>query len=63
MIQITLRTADYRGDHAADVLVAYEAIPGETVEALVARLIGQRGPYANPEHEVIEIRVTAAEGR
>jgi len=33
-----LVTSDYRGDHSADVELAYEVMPNETVEQLVERL-------------------------
>jgi len=36
-VAILIRTSEMRGDHAADVAVAMRSIPGETVEALVAR--------------------------
>lgn len=50
-MNILLRTADYRGDHAADVLKAYPYIEGETVEDLVKRV-----ELKHPE-EVVEIRI------
>jgi len=55
-LNILLKTADYRGDHAADVAVALDPVPGETVEELVQRsgmlsLDSRKGP------EVIEIRL------
>lgn len=40
-ISILYRTADYRGDHAADSTIAYAHIEGERIENLVARIIPQ----------------------
>ena len=54
-IQVMLRSADYRGDHATDTLVAIEPIPGETVEHLVDRTIGRA--WLEAESEVVELRV------
>lgn len=44
------RTSDYRGDHAADVLLVHELRPGETVDELAARLLLENS-------DVIEIRL------
>jgi len=55
MISVLLHTVDYRGDHAADVVIAYEVLPGETVEALASRLMGH-DQYVSPGCEWIEIR-------
>ena len=49
-LNILLKTSDYRGDHSADIWVAHEVKPQETVEELAKRLL------TNPQ-EVIEIRV------
>ena len=38
-INCLLRTANYRGDHSADVAIAISVEPGETVESLVKRLL------------------------
>jgi hypothetical protein len=48
-IAVLLRTSEYRGDHAADVEIAHELLPGETVDALCQRLDLERG-------DVIELR-------
>ncbi len=53
-LSILLRTSDHRGDHAADVLIAHEAIEGETVLQLAHRLLD--GKASSAELEVIEIR-------
>jgi hypothetical protein len=37
-IAIVFITDHYRGDHAADVCIAYESIPGETIEQLIERV-------------------------
>jgi len=39
MISVILRTSDFRGDHSADVLIAFELEPGETAEHLAKRLL------------------------
>lgn len=60
-LQITLVTEDYRGDHAADVRIALDADPNETIAALVDRASTNRrgsAPTLSPV-DVIEIRVTA----
>jgi len=55
-LSVILRTSDFRGDHAADVTIAYGVVPGETVEALVQRTIGMRAK--EDQHvAVVEIRV------
>jgi hypothetical protein len=53
---IMLRTVDFRGDHAADALIVYDLLEGETVAALVSRLIGHN-KYIDPEREIIELRI------
>ena len=39
-IAVTLHCADFRGDHEADIVVAHEVKPGETVHDLAVRLLG-----------------------
>lgn len=56
-ISVMLHTGDFRQDHMADASVSYELIPGETVDALVARITGQHGPYMPAAYEWIELRV------
>jgi len=56
MISILYHTSDYRGDHAADVCQVIDLMPGETVEALVARIMVSRGDYHNTRFDWIEIR-------
>ena len=41
-ISVLLATSEDRGDHAADVRVAHDVRPGETVEELVRRLLFRR---------------------
>lgn len=56
---VLLRTSVFRGDHEAEVGVAAEAHPSETVQALVERLLVSRRQYARHElrtGDVIEIR-------
>lgn len=55
-LSILLRTTDYRGDHSADVLIAYDCLPDETVHQLAARLL-EPEPYVRDGAKVIEIRV------
>ena len=62
MISVLLHTVDYRGDHAADAVVAHELLPGETVEALASRLMGHDS-YVGPGREWIEIREVLPAGR
>jgi len=54
-LSVLLRTIDFRGDHSADVLIAHDVRPGETVEELATRLLGKE-PYITAEAKVIEIR-------
>ena len=59
-IQVTLRTEDYRGDHAADVSIAHEVDPATSVSDLVKRLLVSERRDGEYELEVtnwIEIRV------
>lgn len=37
-LSILKRTSHFRGDHSADVLIAVEVLPGETVEGLMSRV-------------------------
>lgn len=37
-LSILLKTSEYRGDHSADVAVAYEQVPFEQVAELVKRV-------------------------
>lgn len=52
MIVALLHTSEYRGDHHADVCRWFEVAPGETVAALVARLL----PPGASRYDSIEIR-------
>jgi len=67
-ISVLLRTSDFRGDHAADVARMFAVEPGETVQALVARLL-EVGPHAptyrgngtpDVRSDHIELRLVAA---
>jgi hypothetical protein len=51
MISVILRTSEFRGDHSADVLIAYELEPEETVEHLAKRLL-----IRDAEGDCIEVR-------
>ena len=59
-ISVLLRTIDFRADHAADVAIAHEILSGETVEALVVRLLKGRQGFVKPECEWIELRVVVS---
>jgi len=58
-LSILLRTRDHRGDHDADVAIAFEPRPGETVEELAKRVFSEgRGQFPTKRAiEVIELRV------
>ena len=55
-LSVIHRTEDYRGDHSADIEVAHELRPGETVEQLAERLKLADGAQRG---DVIEIRAIA----
>jgi hypothetical protein len=52
-------TDDYRGDHTTDVCRMIDPLPGETVEALVRRVIqpNKERSYSNLFFDRIEIQV------
>lgn len=52
-ISVLLCTTDYCGDHSREVDIAQELLPGETVEALGARLLRGERCFADR----IEIRL------
>lgn len=54
-IQIMLHTADFRGDHAADVWRVVEYSPGESIEELCKRAGLGENKYA--KGECLEIRL------
>ena len=54
-LSILWKTADYRGDHSADCLIAIEYVPNETVEDLVKRT------KMDSWGDVIEIRIIRPE--
>lgn len=63
-LSILLATTDFRGDHEAEVFIAHEALPGETVEDLASRLLlTPSSGYRRPERDVIQIRVVLEEPR
>lgn len=55
-MQLTIiqKTTEYRGDHDAEVTIAHEYVPGETIEQLYERICGESNKIA----DVIEIRAT-----
>lgn len=38
-LQFTLITSEYRGDHAADIRIAIEPRDGETIDAMLERIL------------------------
>ena len=58
-ISILFHTADYRGDHTADICEALDYIPGETVEGLLDRAGIGENPHARGER--IELRLLRKE--
>jgi hypothetical protein len=54
-ISIIVHTADYRGDHAADIAIALDYIEGEAVGALIERAQLGKNPHARGE--MIELRL------
>ncbi len=56
-LSLLLRTAVHRGDHDADVTIAFEAKPGETIEELVRRVISLDRRDRPLPSDVIEVRV------
>lgn len=62
-ISVLLQTGHFRGDHEADACEAHEALPGETVEQLVERLLRlDQGSYSHPYLDRIEIRRIREDG-
>lgn len=59
-IVAVLHTTDFRGDHAADVEAAYEVAPGETVEALCARVLKGASSYSREGADFIALRYVQA---
>ena len=54
-LSILRRMSDYRGDHSADISVAYDHRPDETLESMVRRVFG---PHPDSfVSECIEVRV------
>lgn len=54
-LSIILATQDFRGDHSADVRIAFDPVPGETVEQLIERMVRLNDKPLSPL-DVIEIR-------
>lgn len=52
-ISILLSTTDFRGDHEAEVRIAIEPLPDETVQHLAERILAER---KQRETDVVEIR-------
>ncbi len=54
-VSIMLVTTDYRGDHSADVRIAYELQADESVDHLVKRLLSSGS--ASRKVDYIELRI------
>lgn len=52
---ILFHTAEYRGDHAADICRVIEPVEGETVEALIARVKLGSNQYAAGEYIALRL--------
>ena len=61
-LSIMLRTSDYRGDHAADVVLVFAPIAGETVEALATRVFAERAKGLSGRGDYIELRQIVRRG-
>lgn len=59
-IVATLHTTDFRGDHAADVEIPYEIVPGETVEALCSRVLKGASAYSREGADFVALRYAIA---
>jgi len=59
-VSIMLSGGSFRGDHTADVLIAYDYRPDETVAALVARVLGDKPRYYGSWGDHIQIRLVEA---
>ena len=59
-VSIMFSGASFRGDHSADVLIAYDYRPDETVAELVARVLGDKPPKYGFWSDHIQIRLVRA---
>lgn len=55
-VSILFHTADYRGDHTADICEVLDYIPGESIDALLERSTIGKNPHARGER--IELRLS-----
>ena len=56
-VSIMFSGSDFRGDHGADVLIAHDYRPDETVAALVARVLGDKPTRYGSWGDHIQIRL------
>jgi len=54
-------TDDYRGDHAADSVIAHETLEGETVEAMIKRCLRKQTIHIYDDYLVIRLVKEAPE--
>lgn len=59
MIQCQVHTEHYRGDHSADVVIAVEPRPNETVSDFAKRVLNTYAPSSEAHIAHIEIRMIA----
>jgi hypothetical protein len=59
-VSIMFSGGSFRGDHTADVLIAYDYRPDETVAELVARVLGDKPPCHGYWSDHIQIRIVRA---
>lgn len=60
-VSIMFSGASFRGDHSADVLIAHDYRPDETVSELVARVLGDKPPRHGCWSDHIQIRLVEAD--
>ncbi len=56
-LSVMLRTTEYRGDRDAEVMIAHEVLPGETVMELTTRIISMTTDGRPRKTDVVELRV------
>lgn len=56
--QVSLKTSEFRGDHAADINIGLEVPENTTVEELVQMVFMGTKFSSNSQSDVIEIRIS-----